>query len=48
MEERPFLSQHEMVSAMDDPRYKNDPAYQRSVTRRSMAYAKLKREGKAF
>ena len=46
--EGPFMSQAEMVQAMDDRRYGKDPAFTRSVERRAMRYAQLKKEGKAF
>lgn len=46
--EEPFMSQAEMVRGMSDKRYGKDPAYTRSVERRSMQYAALKQAGKAF
>lgn len=46
--EQPFLSMAEMVKAQDDRRYGKDPAYTRMVERRGLAYAALKRAGKAF
>jgi hypothetical protein len=39
--EKPFASQHEMVKAMQDPRYAEDPAYREKVMRRLEASENL-------